>query len=147
GPREFVGSDVRLAQTLTTQAAIAIENARLFRQAQRQAREQALLRRIAVGLTAMPDMESLLRQLAYETSHALEVDNVVIALRDDSEKFVVRTHYLLTRLVSDMILGCLEAGPGLPAVMQAIEQGITVQFTTSTGLSDAVTGELKEIIG
>ncbi|MHB8748578.1 MAG: GAF domain-containing protein [Aggregatilineales bacterium] len=43
GSRRFSESDLRLAQTLTTQAAIAIENARLYRQAQRQAHEQALL--------------------------------------------------------------------------------------------------------
>src|SRR5262245_2761784 len=136
GPREFVGSDVRLAQTLTTQAAIAIENARLFRQAQRQAREQALLRRIAVGLTAMPAVESLLRQLAYETSHALEVDNVVIGLRDDAEKFPIRTHYLLTRLESDTILGCAQSGGQLGALFQAIEQGMTVQFNTAGVFTD-----------
>src|SRR5258708_9254926 len=92
-PREFTPGDVRLAQTLTTQAAIAIENARLFRQAQRQAREQALLRRIAVGLSVMPDLESLLRQLAYETPAALEADNAVISLRYESGLVPITADY------------------------------------------------------
>ncbi len=146
-PREFTGSDVRLAQTLTTQAAIAIENARLFRQAQRQAREQTLLRGIAVGLSAMPDMESLLRQLAYETSQALEVDNVILALRDQAGQFPVRAHYLLTRLPSGTALGQAQNQGGLPALFQAIGQGLTVQFNPESPTDDPVGRELAALTG
>src|SRR5205085_10508471 len=126
-PREYVGSDIRLAQTLTPQASIAIENARLFRQAQRQAREQTLLRRIAVGLSAMPDLDALLRQLAYETSQALEVDNVVISLRDDAGQFPVRASYLLTRTESQTVLGCAQTRPGLAALFETLQQMGTIQ--------------------
>ncbi|GEM_PF-748453 len=152
GPREFVSSDVRLAQTLATQAAIAIENARLFRQAQRQAREQTLLRRIAVGLTVMPDMESLLRQLAYETSQALEVDNAVIALRDETGQYPVRASYLLTRTETATALGAAQSRPGLAALFQSIEQGLTVQFSAATFNADTQPGdptarELMTLVG
>jgi GAF domain-containing protein/anti-sigma regulatory factor (Ser/Thr protein kinase) len=147
GPREFVSSDVRLAQTLATQAAIAIENARLFRQAQRQAREQTLLRRIAVGLTVMPDMESLLRQLAYETSQALEVDNAVIALRDETGQYPVRASYLLTRTETATALGAAQSRPGLAALFQAIEQGLTVQFNAGTQTTDPTARELLTLVG
>jgi GAF domain-containing protein/anti-sigma regulatory factor (Ser/Thr protein kinase) len=144
-PREFTGSDVRLAQTLTTQAAIAIENARLFRQAQRQAREQTLLRGVAVGLSAVPDMESLLRQLAYETSQALEVDNVILALRDQAGQFPVRAHYLLTRLPSGTALGQAQSRAGLPALFQSIGQGVTVQFNPESPADDPVWHELAAL--
>ncbi|MCC7447449.1 MAG: GAF domain-containing protein [Anaerolineae bacterium] len=146
--RDFTDGDVRLAQTLTTQAAIAIENARLFRQAQRQAREQTLLRRIAVGLSVMPDMESLLRQLAYETSQALEVDSVVLALRDDTGRFPVRAYYLLTRTANETALGRANERQGLAALFQTLEQGSTLQFSTATlAGDDPVKRDLQELAG
>jgi len=146
--RDFTDGDVRLAQTLTTQAAIAIENARLFRQAQRQAREQTLLRRIAVGLSVMPDMESLLRQLAYETSQALEVDSVVLALRDDTGRFPVRAYYLLTRAANETVLGRANERQGLASLFQTLEQGGTLQFNTAAPVADdPVKRDLKELAG
>src|SRR5262249_44434762 len=95
GPREFTGSDERLAQTLTAQAASAIENARLFRQAQRQAREQELLRSIALGLSVMADVDAMLHRLAVETARAFQADNVVIALGHDS-RYTIHAEQLTT---------------------------------------------------
>ncbi len=142
GPREFVTSDIQLAHTLATQAAIAIENARLYRQAQRQAREQALLRRIAVGLSMMPEIDSLLRQLSYEVAHALEIDNAVVALRDESGQFRVRAHYLTTREHQFTTLGRAEQTPGLPMTFRILADGLTLQYNSA---SNALTGEAVEL--
>ncbi len=82
--RSFSGEDLRLAQTLTAQAAIAIENARLYRQARRQVKEQGLLRRVAVGLSIMGDTASLIKQLAAEILYALDdAEAVHILMKGD----------------------------------------------------------------
>jgi GAF domain-containing protein len=145
-PREFNQSDLRLAQTLTTQAGIAIENARLFRQAQRQAREQALLRRVAVGLSAMPDMETLLKQFTYETQLALESENAIIALLDDSDRFMVRAQSLSTATLAETVLGRVEMGRDLPLVFRALRQGLSVQYSTSAPTGDTVYYELLDLM-
>jgi GAF domain-containing protein len=126
-PREFAGSDLRLAQTLTTQAAIAIENARLFRQAQRQAREQELLRRVAVSLSTMPTTEAMLDQLAYEITQAVSVDNVVITMRNPNGGLDVQAMNLSTRHLEDSLSVWLTRYPEKQsAVFTALEPGISL---------------------
>ncbi len=146
-PRDFSGSDVRLAQTLTTQAAIAIENARLFRQAQRQAREQALLRRIAMSMSVMPDLESLLRQLAYESASALEVDNAVVSLRDEDGNFPLSAYYPTNHDPMDTLTGRIQYDPDIPAITRALEQGVTIAFNTGTADDSATATEMAALVG
>ena len=145
--REFTPGDVRLAQTLTTQAAIAIENARLFRQAQRQAREQALLRRIAVSLTIMPDMESLLRQLCYEAASALDTDSAVVSLRDDQGRFPISAYYPTNYEPKDTLLAHIQGDPAIFAITNAMEQGLSLPFSTSAPDDSAASTEISVLLG
>ncbi|MCS6872612.1 MAG: GAF domain-containing protein [Anaerolineae bacterium] len=96
-PREFSNSDVRLAQTLVSQASIALENARLFRQAQRQAHEQALLRQVAIGLSNATDTLSMFTQLARVIQALDGVDNTVVAAQNEAGRLEVLTAHLTTR--------------------------------------------------
>ncbi len=101
-PREFSGSDVRLAQTLTGQATIALENARLFRQAQRQAHEQALLREVAVGLSNTTDMTTMFSQLARVIQALDGVDNTVVSVHDEQGQLNIQATHLTTRTLDVM---------------------------------------------
>ncbi len=125
--REFSGGDIRLAQTLTTQAAIAIENARLFRQAQRQAHEQTLLRRVAIGLSMMPDLRSMLEQAAFEITQALSVNNVAIATRGQNEPLHISAVNLSSILVEDTLLHDLSQEPErTQALLHWLEYGASL---------------------
>jgi len=127
-PRQFSDDDTRLAQTLTAQAAIAIENARLYRQARRQAREQALLRRVTVSMNALSDTETLLKHFASEVQQAMDADNVLILLHDADGIFRVKASALTTRIVDQLALGRLQhAAPGLWA---AVNDGIVLQASS-----------------
>lgn len=126
--RKFSDSDVRLAQTLTTQAAIAIENARLYRQAQRQAREQALLRRVAVSLSALSDMSALLKQFPREVLQAMAANNVSLALRDGDGIFRVKGHALTTRMPRQMLLGRVRHK--LAETWTVLEKGVILQVSS-----------------
>jgi GAF domain-containing protein len=146
-PREFTASDVRLAQTLTTQAAIAIENARLFRQAQRQAREQALLRRIAVSLTIMPEMESLLRQLGYEAASALDTDSAVVSLRDEAGLFPISAYYPTNLEPKNTLLARIQDDQNVFAITNTLEQGLSLAFNSNTPDDSAAATDIAVLIG
>jgi GAF domain-containing protein len=124
-PREFSGSDVRLAQTLTSQATIALENARLFRQAQRQAHEQALLRQVAIGLSNATDVLSMFAQLARVIQALDGVDNTVVAIQDERGRLRILTTHLTTRTLEVM------ATPYLlnraPQLLSALTQSVSAR--------------------
>lgn len=58
--REWTEKEVDLCQILTHQAAVAIENARLFEMAERRAAELETLRRVSLSLTASLKLETVL---------------------------------------------------------------------------------------
>jgi GAF domain-containing protein/anti-sigma regulatory factor (Ser/Thr protein kinase) len=126
--REFSGEDVRLAQTLTAQASIAIENARLFRRAQRQAREQALLWRFAVGLSIWSDVGSMLDHFAQELAKVFSgVDNVVIATRNPTKHLQIDALYLTSGSVEQTLIYYLQRNP-------VAQNQINAYFTNETAL-------------
>lgn len=95
-PRTFSRDDERLGLTLVSQASIAVENARLFRESERRAREQALLREMAVRLGSMLSLDDILPYLVREIRVALEGSNAAIALVDESGEVTTRVYDLTT---------------------------------------------------
>jgi GAF domain-containing protein len=79
-PRTFPESELRVLRHLGDQAAIAIENARLF-EAERAARAQAeALREVAAILSSSLDRESLLRLILEQLARVVEYDSAAILL-------------------------------------------------------------------
>jgi len=143
--RLFSDSDVRLAQTLATQAAVAIENARLYRQAQRQAKEQAALRQVAMSFAALGSMDSLLQTLPGEIAAAADSENVAFALRDADAIFRVKAHALTSRRLDQTVLGRVRHE--LPNVWQQLRIGNSVQVSTVFPVVTPEQQELRELIG
>ncbi|MBN1659873.1 MAG: GAF domain-containing protein [Anaerolineae bacterium] len=79
---DFTESDVELMTGLANQAAAAIENMRLFDEAQGRAQEQALLNEIGRALAACQDVESLVAQTHSGAVQLLGVENMYVALYD-----------------------------------------------------------------
>jgi len=132
--RDYTASDVRLAQTLTTQATIAIENARLFRQAQRQAHEQTLLRRVAAELSNQPDIDTAFEQLAQEIVLALDgINNVSLAIRTREGRLNLRACYLTTYQLTDTLLSYLLADNAAVAALLSMVEGGAVRAVNAPG--------------
>ena len=80
--REFQPEEISLVTAFADQAAVAIENANLYRQSRRGAEIQKLLKELSQDITSI-DLESLLKRLTANLSEILKVDvSDVRVLRD-----------------------------------------------------------------
>jgi len=80
--REFAVSDIRLCQALADQAAVAIENARLFEEARRQAAELAALNKTGQALTSTLDLDVVLTMAIAEATSLLHAEGATVLLHD-----------------------------------------------------------------
>jgi GAF domain-containing protein len=88
-PRTFPESELRVLRLLGDQAAIAIENARLF-EAERSAREQAeALREVAATLSANLDRQQLLQLILEQLGRVVQYDSASIMLFDGDNLAIV----------------------------------------------------------
>ncbi|MDD2921190.1 MAG: GAF domain-containing protein, partial [Anaerolineales bacterium] len=83
--RVFTNSEVRLAQSLSVQTAIFIDNARLFEHAERRLRRTQALRKIDQAIAGSIDMQMVLKIVLEQVIAELEVDAAVILLYNPHE--------------------------------------------------------------
>jgi signal transduction histidine kinase/putative methionine-R-sulfoxide reductase with GAF domain len=124
--RRFSPDDERLAQTLASQAAIALENARLFRESERRAREQALLRQVALSLSSSHGIDELVSRFATEARSALDATNVMISLMNDDGWLVIRARALTDRAPAHMALGKIHNPNTIPYAWKLLRQGDSI---------------------
>ncbi len=74
--RDWTQDDVQLLQSVAERTALAVENARLYLQAQRAADRERLVNTIASRLQRAPNLAMLLESAAQELASALGTDNV-----------------------------------------------------------------------
>ena len=85
----FTTADEQLLQTLADQIAVALENARLYRQAQEQAEHLIVLNAIGTAITSSLDMKTVIARLLEMTCQALDAGGGSILLRDpDTDELV-----------------------------------------------------------
>lgn len=83
-PDAFSESDERMVTTLGAQAAIAIENARLFKQTQRRLEQVSVLHQIDVVISSSADFHSTLKFVLEHILVQLNVDAAQVLLLDQS---------------------------------------------------------------
>jgi PAS domain S-box-containing protein len=86
--REFFPAEVRLAESLSHQAAGVLQNARLLEQMERYAQALTLLQRLAQRVNGARTLEELGAVMEQETLSLLPADLFVFALYDDAHKRV-----------------------------------------------------------
>ncbi len=142
--RRFTQDDERLAQTLIAQAAIAVENARLFQEAQRRATEQALLNQVTLAITAVSTADEVMRLFIELVHDAMRASNTLIALLDDQDEFQITQQHLETRTVAQMVLGQLQQDSKIGRLIRrAVRQGESV-FTVADTITQ--TGSQLELL-
>lgn len=88
-PDAFSESDERLVSTLSAQAAIAIENARLFKQTRRRLEQVSVLHQIDVVISSSADFQSTLKFVLEHVLVQLKVDAAQVLLLDSATMTLV----------------------------------------------------------
>ena len=87
-PDAYHPDQIRLLETIATQIAGTIENARLFEEVRQQAEEMTALFDIGITITSGLDMEQVLRTLLEKCRQVLPVEGFYIAILDPDTSFI-----------------------------------------------------------
>jgi NtrC-family two-component system sensor histidine kinase KinB len=88
-PGVFTPDHLALVQAIADQAGVAVLNARLYAESQRQARVMTALAESAAAITASLNLEDVLQRILGQISHALQVEVVSLALIDTQTQELV----------------------------------------------------------
>lgn len=87
--RKFYNAQVNLVQTLANQAAVALLNARLYENTQRQLKVTALLNQASQVISSSLDTREILQSLLTQMNELLNADAISIALLDEETNELV----------------------------------------------------------
>nr|HID13624.1 GAF domain-containing protein [Anaerolineae bacterium] len=129
----FSQSDLDLVVMLANQAAIAIENSRLFQATQRQADELARLHKAAVAISSSLELSEVLRTLAKQVGRALDTSSAYICDWDEeTDQSTVLAEWINPEATaSEPDLGARYDLRRYPTTLQALQerQPLAVQAT------------------
>ena len=90
-PNAFDSGHLKLVQAIADQAGVAILNARLYTESQRQARVMTALAEGAATINASLKTDEVFQRILNQTMQALQVETVALALQEkDSDEFIFR---------------------------------------------------------
>jgi GAF domain-containing protein len=115
-PFAFNEDDVALLQSLASQAGVAIENARLFEEAQARTEEQAVLNELGQALTARLTVEEVLDEAYRGASRLVDTTNFYIGLYDP-ERDEIRFAFDVSESGQDEDIAVVSAEQGLAGYM------------------------------
>ncbi len=82
GPRRWTEDEVVLVQAISDQVGLALENARLFADAQRRAEQMATINRIGLSINLALDLKEVLNALYHGLRRTSDVESFSVALYD-----------------------------------------------------------------
>jgi GAF domain-containing protein/DNA-binding response OmpR family regulator len=108
----FGEADQRLLGTLAANVGVAIQNARLYRDAQRQAAEMTALAEVAAEISAMLDLGSVLERIADRAMTLLAADTTAVLLAEDDGQ-VFRPFVALGSFADAVMADTIKLGEGI----------------------------------
>jgi PAS domain S-box-containing protein len=87
-PRRFTPAEIELAQTLANQAAVAVQNARLYNDTQARLAELATLNRLSNALASTINLEQICATVSEQVRPVMGVDCIYLALYDEARNSV-----------------------------------------------------------
>lgn len=126
--------DRQAMETLAAQAAIAMENARLYKVSQKRVRQQAIVHQISQDLNAIFDVPSLADAIVYQMAHALDTTGCALYLYDSRTNILSpQAYYVSAQAANPDALEALSPAYSLnelPMMRQAVLMGtpVTIGF-------------------
>ncbi len=108
----FGEADQRLLTTLAANVGVAIQNARLYRDAQRQAAEMAALAEVAAEISAMLDLGSVLLRIAERAQALLAGDTSAVFLAEEDGR-IFRPIVALGGFADAVLADTIQLGEGI----------------------------------
>jgi PAS domain S-box-containing protein len=131
-PRTFGPNDADLLSLFAGQAAIAIENARLYDEARKRAEELALLNRVTTATASSLELQDVLEAVSTEMATAFGVEQCGLALLDDTtQQLTIVAEYLAPGRTS--ALGDVIPVRGNPSTERVLETGRALAITDARG--------------
>jgi two-component sensor histidine kinase len=130
-PRVFTPDDIRLAQSLAAQAAVAIENARLHAETERRLREQTALREASAALSSTLDFHAVLTRITEQMGKAINATSAYICSHDPkTNAYTVLAEYISPQAcarekVSDLGITAIDDDPDFFELMEAGQYDIS----------------------
>jgi PAS domain S-box-containing protein len=140
-PKAYNDDHLELMQAIADQAGIAVLNARLFSESQRQARVMTALAEGAARLNTFVRIDDLLENILLQTKQALQVDVAALALVDGTE-LVFRA---ATSNASSLIGRRIKLREGIAGMVVRQERGVIIPSKTSD--TQPLLAEIEKIPG
>jgi PAS domain S-box-containing protein len=117
-PRIFSDHEIYLAQTLCHQAAIALENARLFQSTRRQVQELSILHQVATATTEATSEDELIERATELIRNNIYSDNFgIMLLTSSGQELAIHPSY--------------ESAPEIVGMLVPLGQGVTGRVAVS----------------
>ncbi len=107
----FSDRQVELMQAFAHQAALALENSRLYTESERRRRESEVFASVAQALTASLDLDTVLRRITDSAKELVGSDLAMIGFREGEAESVTVRHRVGSRYTSDRAFS-IEPGKG-----------------------------------
>ena len=134
----FTDSHLALVQAIADQASIAVLNARLYAESQRQAHVMTALANSVTGISISLNLEDVLDGIMGETCEALGVEVVSLALIDPTDGTLV--FQAATGPVKYQVIGTrLQPGQGIAGWVALHDEGIIIHDTSQDERFDVQT--------
>ncbi|MGA9348306.1 MAG: GAF domain-containing protein, partial [Anaerolineae bacterium] len=130
----FDETDVMLIETLADQIAGAIENARLFEETQTRAEELAVLNEMGRALTAMLDVDAVVKNIYHHASHLIDTTNFYVALYHPEQDEVSFPLYAEGEQIR--VAGRRRAGQGMTEYVIRTREPLLIQENIAARLEE-----------
>ncbi len=110
--RVFSAADVRAVEALADQAALALQNARLYRDAERRRREAEINAELAQAIGASLDLDTVLQRITDGAKDLVGSDMAMIGFREGEEEAITIRYRVGSRYAPGRTLS-IEPGKGL----------------------------------
>ncbi len=115
--REFTESEATLLQSFADQAALALENARLYEETERRRLEAEVLAEVTRGLNEALDLDTVLRRVTVAMRDLCAADAALIALREPGGDAMRLRHVVGKEVPAALWATRFEPGKGLGGVV------------------------------